>query len=83
MALPQSITDKLDIPLMAAPMFLASNPELVIQCCINGIIGSFPAKNQRSLDGLDSWLAEIGHALETAHSQTGRAPALCSESDCA
>ena len=75
MALPQSITDRLDIPLMAAPMFLASNPELVIQCCINGIIGSFPAKNQRSLDGLDSWFAEIGHALETAHSQTGRAPA--------
>ena len=75
MGLPQTLTDRLDIPLMAAPMFLASNPALVIQCCINGVIGSFPAKNQRSLDGLDSWLAEINDALETAHLQTGKQPA--------
>ena len=75
MALPQAITDRLAIPLMAAPMFLASNPELVIQCCINGVIGSFPAKNQRSLDGLDSWLAEISAALDTHYQQTGTHPA--------
>jgi len=75
MALPHSITDRLDIPLMAAPMFLASNPALVIQCCMNGVIGSFPAKNQRSLDGLDSWLEEISLALETARPQTRKPPA--------
>jgi len=72
MALPQSITDRLDIPLMAAPMFLASNPELVIQCCINGIIGSFPAKNQRTREGLDEWLTVIGEGLAAIEAETGR-----------
>ncbi len=75
MALPQSITEQAGYSVNGRTDVSGVKPELVIQCCINGIIGSFPAKNQRSLDGLDSWLAEIGHALETAHSQTGRAPA--------
>ena len=77
MALPQSITDRLDIPLMAAPMFLASNPELVIQCCINGIIGSFPAKNQRSLTGWIAGLPKLGMRLkQPTHRQAERQPPM-------
>lgn len=64
MPLPAMLSNCLRLPLMAAPMFLASNPELVISCCRAGIIGSFPAKNQRTLSGLESWLKQITQTLE-------------------
>jgi len=47
------------LPVIAAPMFLISNPDMVMACCQNGVIGSFPALNQRSSDGLDDWIKEI------------------------
>lgn len=57
----------LRIPLMAAPMFLVSGPELVIAQCKAGIIGSFPAANARGEDGdtarLEDWILRIGDAL--------------------
>ena len=56
MALPPLLEGRLRLPLVAAPMFLASGPELVLACCRAGIVGSFPAKNQRTHDGLDEWL---------------------------
>lgn len=56
----------LRLPVVAAPMFLVSGPELVIAACRAGILGSFPALNQRTTDGLDEWLtriaAEVGDA---------------------
>ncbi len=59
MSLPASLDQRLRLPLMAAPMFLVSNPALVLACCRNGIIGSFPALNQRDSEGFRAWLEEI------------------------
>lgn len=63
MSLPASLDQRLRLPLMAAPMFLVSNPALVLACCRNGIIGSFPALNQRDSDGFRAWLEEIEAGL--------------------
>jgi len=43
MPLPASLQDTLALPLVAAPMFLISGPELALACCKQGIVGSFPA----------------------------------------
>lgn len=50
------LTDRLRIPLIAAPMFLVSGPDLVIAACRAGIVGAFPTANCRTLDELDEWL---------------------------
>ena len=47
MALPESLKTSLSLPLVAAPMFLISGPEMALACCKQGIVGSFPALNQR------------------------------------
>ena len=72
MALPSLLEGRLRLPLVAAPMFLASGPELLLACCRAGIVGSFPAKNPRTLDGLDEWLTVIGEGIA---SPGRRAPA--------
>jgi len=64
--------DELNIPVLAAPMFLISGPQLVIECCKNGIVGTFPALNQRSTDGFESWVVEIKTALANFESSTGK-----------
>ncbi|MDG1571651.1 nitronate monooxygenase family protein [Robiginitalea sp. M366] len=64
--------DSLSLPIVAAPMFLISNPELVIACCKNGIVGTFPALNQRSSEGFEAWLVEIRTALDAFEKETGR-----------
>ncbi|MFM9013364.1 MAG: nitronate monooxygenase, partial [Gemmatimonadota bacterium] len=58
----------LRLPLIAAPMFLVSGPELVLACCRAGIVGSFPAPNARTVEVLDDWMGRIavGHAAMTA-----------------
>ena len=63
MSLPPSFEGRLRLPVIAAPMFLASGPEMVLACCRAGIVGSFPAKNQRTREGLDEWLTVIGLSL--------------------
>ena len=70
MAPPSLLEGRLRLPLVAAPMFLASGPELVIACCRAGIVGSFPAKNPRTLDGLDEWLTVIGEGIASAGRRT-------------
>jgi nitronate monooxygenase len=62
----------LDLPLIAAPMFLISGPELVVKCCINGIVGTFPALNQRTSEGFEEWVIEIKEALATFEKETGK-----------
>jgi nitronate monooxygenase len=47
------------LPAIAAPMFLTSGPDLVVETCNAGVVGTFPALNQRSTDGFSDWLAEI------------------------
>lgn len=63
MALPAPLLGCLRLPVVAAPMFLVSGPELVVACCRAGVLGSFPALNQRSTAGFVAWLKEIGAAL--------------------
>jgi len=60
------VPDSLRLPVVAAPMFLVSGPELVIAACAAGIVGSFPAPNCRTTDELDRWLGTIGDALRTS-----------------
>jgi nitronate monooxygenase len=59
MPLPALLEQRLRLPVVAAPMFLVSNPQLVLACCRNGIVGSFPALNQRDSGGFRAWLEEI------------------------
>lgn len=63
MSLPQQLANRLTLPVIASPMFLVSGTELVTQCCINGIIGTFPALNQRTTEGYREWLHEIKSTL--------------------
>jgi nitronate monooxygenase len=62
----------LNLPAIAAPMFLISGPELVISCCKNGIVGTFPALNQRTSEGFEEWLIEIKTALKDFEDKTGK-----------
>lgn len=62
----------LNLPLVAAPMFLISGPELVIECCKNGIIGTFPALNQRSTEGFEEWVIQIKDTLDSWEKETGK-----------
>lgn len=63
MSLPVQLEQCLRLPVVAAPMFLISNPELVLACCANGVVGSFPALNQRESSGFKAWLEEIEAGL--------------------
>jgi nitronate monooxygenase len=71
---PSFIKD-LTLPAVAAPMFLISGPQLVIECCKNGIVGTFPALNQRTSEGFEAWLIEIKTALSEFEKETGKKPA--------
>jgi nitronate monooxygenase len=53
-------------------MFLISGPKLVIECCKNGIIGTFPALNQRTTEGFEKWIIEIKSALDLFEKETGK-----------
>lgn len=64
MSLPTLLEQRLRLPLVAAPMFLVSNPALVMACCNSGIVGSFPALNQRESAGFRAWLEEIATGLD-------------------
>jgi len=63
MALPTQLKNRLKLPLVVSPMFLASGPELVIAACKAGALGTFPALNQRTTEGFEAWLQEINAAL--------------------
>lgn len=64
--------DSLSLPVVAAPMFLISGPQLVIECCKQGIVGTFPALNQRSSEGFEEWLIQIKTALDEFEAETGK-----------
>ena len=68
---PDFIRD-LKLPVIAAPMFLISGPELVIQSCKNGIVGTFPALNQRTSEGFEEWLIQIKKELAEFEKSTGK-----------
>ena len=59
MPLPNSFRDRLSIPVIGSPLFIASTPDLVIEQCKAGIVGAFPALNARPATALDEWLTRI------------------------
>lgn len=76
MTLPSSLS-RLRLPIIGSPLFIISNPKLVIAQCTAGIVGSFPALNARPASQLEEWLAEITEALtkwDEAHPDRPAAP---------
>ncbi|MDX1458944.1 MAG: nitronate monooxygenase family protein [Marinobacter sp.] len=69
MAIPQALHDSLSLPLIAAPMFLISGPELALACCKAGVVGSFPALNQRTSEGFEEWLHQMTRELSAYRDQ--------------
>ena len=71
----QAITRGMRLPLIAAPMFLVSGPDLVLAACRAGIAGAFPTPNARSLEILEGWLRQVveghAHACEAAPGKVG------------
>lgn len=59
MSLPAILEGRLSVPVVASPLFIISNPDLVIAQCKAGVVGSFPALNARPLPALDEWLDRI------------------------
>lgn len=64
--------EQLNLPAVAAPMFLISGPELVLECCKNGVVGTFPALNQRTSEGFEEWLITIKKELNNFEEETGK-----------
>jgi nitronate monooxygenase len=60
---PASLQSRLRLPVIAAPMFIVSHPDLVIAQCLGGIVGSFPALNARPQEALEQWLTQIRAAI--------------------
>lgn len=63
MALPSKLAGRLTLPLIAAPMFTVSSPELVIAACRAGVVGAFPTANCRTVEDLDAWLTSFRTSL--------------------
>ena len=63
MALPTALHNRLRLPVVGAPLFIISNPDLVIAQCKAGIVGSFPALNARPEPVLEEWLERITSEL--------------------
>ncbi|EKF73747.1 nitropropane dioxygenase/trans-enoyl-CoA reductase family protein [Alcanivorax hongdengensis A-11-3] len=77
MSLPAELNAKLRLPVMCSPLFIISNPDLVIAQCQAGAIGSFPSLNARPLSQLDEWLHRITEELaawDKAHPDLPAAP---------
>ena len=68
MTIAQTLKAKMRLPAIGAPLFIISNPDLVIAQCKAGMIGSFPSLNARPIEVLDEWLHQIENAL-AAHDQ--------------
>lgn len=77
MSLPKSIASRLRLPVIGAPLFIVSNPDLVIAQCMSGVIGSFPSLNARPAEKLEEWLIRITETLaayDEAHPDAPSAP---------
>jgi nitronate monooxygenase len=71
MPIPLAWQGKLRLPILAAPMFLISGPDLVVATCDAGVVGSFPALNQRTTEGYRDWLDEIRGRLVASDAPFG------------
>jgi nitronate monooxygenase len=80
MALPPILRDRLRLPVIASPLFIISNPDLVIAQCKAGIVGSFPSLNARPISQLDEWLSRITEELAAYDRAHPEAPSRRSRS---
>lgn len=71
----QTLEDGLRLPVIAAPLFIISNPKSVIAQCTSGIVGSFPALNARPQESLDGWLSEIENGIDQHNQANPERPA--------
>jgi len=77
MSLPAILSDRLQLPVIASPLFIISCPDLVIAQCKAGVVGSFPALNARPAEVLEEWLQRITSELaayDAAHPDRPSAP---------
>src|ERR1700692_1285917 len=77
MSLPGVLRSRLSVPVIGAPLFILSNPELVIAQCTSGVVGAFPSLNARPASRLQEWLEQITGALaawDAAHPARKAAP---------
>ncbi len=74
MALPAILQGNLRLPVIGAPMFIVSGPELVIEQCKAGIVGAFPALNARPEEELENWLQRISDELARYKSENPDVP---------
>ncbi|HRE61992.1 MAG TPA: nitronate monooxygenase family protein [Micropepsaceae bacterium] len=72
MAIPALLQGRLSIPVVGAPLFIVSGPELVIAQCKAGVVGSFPALNARPQHVVDEWLTRIQGELGEWEAKTGK-----------
>lgn len=75
MSEPDILKGKLRLPVFGSPLFIISNPDLVLAQCKAGIVGSFPALNARPVSQLDEWLDQITSELESYNRANPDAPA--------
>lgn len=75
MAIPKVMQGRLSIPVVGAPLFIISGPELVIAQCKAGVVGSFPALNARPAEMLDKWLTQINEELDAYNQANPDSPA--------
>lgn len=64
MTIPAAFAGRMRLPAIVAPMFLVSGPDLVVESCKAGLIGTFPSLNQRTSEGYGGWLAQISERLQ-------------------
>lgn len=75
MSINADLRARLRIPVVGSPLFIISNPDLVIAQCKAGIVGSFPALNARPVSQLDEWLAQITEELDAHNAANPDRPA--------
>lgn len=75
MALPEILKGRLSVPAIASPMFIISNPELVLAQCKAGVVGSFPSLNARGDGEFEKWLILINEELDRYNQENPDKPA--------
>jgi len=71
----QEFKNRMTLPIVVSPMFIVSGTKLVIECCKNGIVGTFPALNGRSSEDFEKMLIEVTTELDAFEKETGVKPA--------
>lgn len=71
----QEFKNRLELPVIVSPMFLVSGVDLVVECCKNGIVGTFPSLNGRTSEDFEKMLQEVTTRLQQFEIETGKKPA--------